>query len=47
MKIVQFKYIVLMGLIFSLASVEISAQVGIGTTTPNANAMLDIDVSSL
>lgn len=46
MKLFQFKYIVLLGLIFTLSSIETSAQVGIGTTTPNANSMLDITTTT-
>jgi len=37
----------IMLIVIFFVTVNAMAQVGIGTTTPNANAMLDIDVSSL
>jgi len=45
MKNINYKHSILL-LVFFI-SINATAQVGIGTTTPNVNAMLDIDVSTL
>ncbi len=41
------KYSYVLALFMLLITINTKAQVGIGTTSPNANAMLDVDVSSL
>ncbi|WP_338357484.1 hypothetical protein [Yeosuana marina] len=47
MKTSNFRVISLLMLFSTLFSLPINAQVGIGTTAPNASSMLDIDVSTL
>ncbi len=47
MNLANNKSISLLVLLFMCLNINIVAQVGIGTASPNANAMLDIDVSGL
>ncbi len=47
MNSIKFKNFGIILVVFLFFKIDTIAQVGIGTTNPNANAMLDIDVSSL